>query len=301
METHLLKKDMGKKENNILYRRLLRSYFSSVISISLVLFFVGMAGLVIVNARSVSDYFKENITVTAILALEADETDAEGMIPTFIESRYVKDTRIVSKEEGVMQMQELLGEDFLDLFEVNPIPVSIELKVDADYISTDSLKVVEEWIRTLPDVEDVVYQQSLVDLLNANIERVALISGGFVLLLLFISVVLISNTVRLNVYSKRFTIHTMRLVGATKRFITKPFVGQAFFQGFISGAIADLFLLLFLHFVRNEFYQLFTIFDAMMLGTVMGVVILFGILICMISTAIVVRNMISLNNDQLYY
>ncbi len=292
---------MGKKENNILYRRLLRSYFSSVISISLVLFFVGMAGLVIVNARSVSDYFKENITVTAILALEADETDAEGMIPTFIESRYVKDTRIVSKEEGVMQMQELLGEDFLDLFEVNPIPVSIELKVDADYISTDSLKVVEEWIRTLPDVEDVVYQQSLVDLLNANIERVALISGGFVLLLLFISVVLISNTVRLNVYSKRFTIHTMRLVGATKRFITKPFVGQAFFQGFISGAIADLFLLLFLHFVRNEFYQLFTIFDAMMLGAVMGVVILFGILICMISTAIVVRNMISLNNDQLYY
>lgn len=292
---------MGKKENNILYRRLLRSYFSSVISISLVLFFVGMAGLVIVNARSVSDYFKENITVTAILALEADETDAEGMIPTFIESRYVKDTRIVSKEEGVMQMQELLGEDFLDLFEVNPIPVSIELKVDADYISTDSLKVVEEWIRTLPDVKDVVYQQSLVDLLNANIERVALISGGFVLLLLFISVVLISNTVRLNVYSKRFTIHTMRLVGATKRFITKPFVGQAFFQGFISGAIADLFLLLFLHFVRNEFYQLFTIFDAMMLGAVMGVVILFGILICMISTAIVVRNMISLNNDQLYY
>lgn len=292
---------MGKKENNILYRRLLRSYFSSVISISLVLFFVGMAGLVIVNARSVSDYFKENITVTAILALEADETDAEGMIPTFIESRYVKDTRIVSKEEGVMQMQELLGEDFLDLFEVNPIPVSIELKVDADYISTDSLKVVEEWIRTLPDVEDVVYQQSLVDLLNANIERVALISGGFVLLLFFISVVLISNTVRLNVYSKRFTIHTMRLVGATKRFITKPFVGQAFFQGFISGAIADLFLLLFLHFVRNEFYQLFTIFDAMMLGAVMGVVILFGILICMISTAIVVRNMISLNNDQLYY
>ena len=301
METHLLKKDMGKKENNILYRRLLRSYFSSVISISLVLFFVGMAGLVIVNARSVSDYFKENITVTAILALEADETDAEGMIPTFIESRYVKDTRIVSKEEGVMQMQELLGEDFLDRFEVNPIPVSIELKVDADYISTDSLKVVEEWIRTLPDVEDVVYQQSLVDLLNANLERVALISGGFVLLLLFISVVLISNTVRLNVYSKRFTIHTMRLVGATKRFITKPFVGQAFFQGFISGAIADLFLLLFLHFVRNEFYQLFTIFDAMMLGAVMGVVILFGILICMISTAIVVRNMISLNNDQLYY
>ncbi len=301
METHLLKKNMGKKENNILYRRLLRSYFSSIISISLVLFFVGMAGLVIVNARSVSDYFKENITVNAILALEADETDAEGMIPAFIGSRYIKDTKIISKEEGVIQMKELLGEDFLDLFEVNPIPVSIELKVDADYISTDSLKVVEEWIRTLPDVEDVVYQQSLVDLLNANIERVALISGGFVLLLLFISVVLISNTVRLNVYSKRFTIHTMRLVGATKSFITKPFVGQAFFQGFISGAIADLFLLLFLHFVKNEFYQLFTIFDAMMLGTVMGVVILFGILICMISTAVVVRNMISLNNDQLYY
>src|SRR5574344_327635 len=99
---------MGKKENNILYRRLLRSYFSSIISISLVLFFVGMAGLVIVNARSVSDYFKENITVNAILALEADETDAEGMIPAFIGSRYIKDTKIISKEEGVIQMKELL-------------------------------------------------------------------------------------------------------------------------------------------------------------------------------------------------
>lgn len=292
---------MAGNESNILYRRLLRSYFSSVISISLVLFLVGMAGVLIVNARSVSNYFKENITVSAVLTPEADEADASALADELETSGYVKDVRIISKEEGTEEMKEILGDDFMDVFEVNPIPVSLKLQIAADYISTDSLSVIENSLRDYPAVDDVVYQQSLVELLNANLERIGLVAGVFVLLLLFISVVLINNTVRLNVYSKRFTIHTMRMVGATKGFITRPFVGQAFFQGLIAGAIADVFILGALYLIRNEFYQLFSLFDAVLLGGVMAAVLVLGMIICMVSTSAGVRSMISLSRNELYY
>lgn len=292
---------MARNESNILYRRLLRSYFSSVISISLVLFLVGMAGVLIVNARSVSNYFKENITVSAILTPEADEADASALADSLERTGYVRDVRIISKEEGTDEMKEILGDDFMDVFEVNPIPVSLELQIAAGYISMDSLAVIEESLYAWPAVDEVVYQQSLVELLEANLERIGLVTGVFVLLLLFISVVLINNTVRLNVYAKRFTIHTMRLVGATKGFITRPFVGQAFFQGLISGAIADVFILGALYLIRNEFYQLFSLFDAMLLGAVMAATVVLGMLICMISTSAGVRSLISLNRSELYY
>ena len=292
---------MARNESNILYRRLLRSYFSSVISISLVLFLVGMAGVLIVNARSVSNYFKENITVSAILTPEADEADASALADSLERTGYVRDVRIISKEEGTDEMKEILGDDFMDVFEVNPIPVSLELQIAAGYISTDSLAVIEESLYAWPAVDEVVYQQSLVELLEANLERIGLVAGIFVLLLLFISVVLINNTVRLNVYARRFTIHTMRMVGATRSFITRPFVGQAFFQGLISGAVADVFILGALYLIRNEFYQLFSLFDAMLLGAVMAVVVLLGILICMVSTSAGVRSLISLNKNELYY
>ena len=292
---------MAKSESNILYRRLLRSYFSSVISISLVLFLVGMTGVLIVNAKSVSNYFKENITVSAVLSVEADEADASAMADRLENTPYVKDIRIITKEEGVEEMKKILGDDVLDVFEVNPIPVSLELQVAADYISTDSLSVIEEALYEYPAVHEVVYQQSLVEILNANIERIGVVAGVLVLLLLFISVVLINNTVRLNVYSKRFTIHTMRLVGATKGFITRPFVGQAFFQGLIAGAVADVLILGALYLIRNEFYQLFSLIDAMLLGLVMIAVIVLGVLLCMVSTSAGVRSLISLTKNELYY
>ncbi|HIZ86835.1 MAG TPA: permease-like cell division protein FtsX [Candidatus Coprenecus pullistercoris] len=292
---------MSKSENNILYRRIIRSYFSSVISISLVLFLVGTVGVLIVNARSVSNYFRENITVSAILSVEADEADASALADIIEDAGYVRGVRIITKEEGVEEMKEILGEDFLDVFEVNPVPVSLELQISAEYIVTDSLRVIEDALYAYPEVEEVVYQQSLVELLNANIEKIGLVAGVFVLLLLFISVVLINNTVRLNVYAKRFTIHAMRLVGATKSFISAPFVTQAFFQGLISGAIADVFILGALYLIRNEFYQLFSLFDAMMLGLVMIAVIVLGVLICMVSTAAGVRSLVSLTRNELYY
>lgn len=292
---------MGRNEKNILYGRLFRSYLSSVVSISLVLFLVGLAGVLILNARSVSDYFKENINVTAILGVEADDADAEELAAVLRKEKYVKDLRVITKEQGIREMKEILGEDFMDVFDVAPVPVSIDLQMTSEYVSADSLKMIEARLNLLPVVEDVIYHKSLVELLNANIEKLTLAAGVISLILLFISVVLINNTVRLNVYSKRFTIHTMRLVGATKGFIARPFVGQAFFQGLIAGAIADLCILGTLYLVKNEFYQLFSIFDMMLLGVSMVAVMAMGVLICMVSTSIGVRSYVSLNRNELYY
>lgn len=292
---------MGRNESNVLNRRLLRSYFSTIISISLVLFFIGMAGLLVLNARSVSNYFKENITVSVVLSVEASEDDASQLSEQISGYPFYKDSRIISKEEGVEQMKQMLGEDFLDVFEVNPIPVSFELQVAADYISTDSLARVEYVLSQYPVVEDVVYQQSMVELLNSNLERIGYVIGCFTLLLMFVSTVLINNTVRLNIYAKRFVIHTMRLVGATKFFISRPFLGQAFFQGLIAGLIANVYLLVTLYIIRNEFNQLFTLLEPSALGLLIALVVALGVLICVVSTGFVVRSMISLNKDELYY
>ncbi len=291
---------MRKKESNILFRRLFHSYLSSVVSISLVLFLVGIAGIVAANAKGVSDFFKENIAVSAIMNVEVSEVEAGAVAKEFLKKRYVKAVDIVSKEQGVKEMKELLGEDFLSVFESNPIPVSLDIQVNAEYFSKDSLAMIQRELQLDPMVAEVVYQESLVDLLNANLEKIGVVLGVFILLLMFISFVLINNTVRLNVYSKRFTIHTMRLVGATKGFICRPFAGQAFFQGIISSSIAVLALIGVLYIVRNEFNQMFLLFDMKVLGIVLLGVIAIGILICLLSTIFVVRRLISLTNDELY-
>lgn len=291
---------MGKKESNILFRRLIHSYLSSVISISLVLFLVGIAGMVAVNAKGVSDFFKENITVSAIMNVEVTELEAEVVAKRISGEDYAKSVDIISKDQGVREMKELLGEDFLSVFESNPIPVSLDIQVNAEYFSRDSLALIQSSLVKDPLVSEVVYQESLVDLLNANLEKVGLILGVIILLMMFISFVLINNTVRLNVYSKRFTIHTMRLVGATKGFICRPFAGQAFFQGIISSSIAVLALIGVMYIVRNEFNQMFLLFDIKALGVVLLGVIFVGILLCVLSTVVVVRRLVSLTNDELY-
>lgn len=292
---------MGKKEGNILFRRLVHSYLSSVISISLVLFLVGISGIVVVNAKGVADYFKENVTISAIMNVEVTNSEAETLAKEFSQKKYVKSIDVISREQGVKEMEELLGEDFLSVFKTNPIPVSLDVHVLADYFSKDSLDMIQQELGEHNMVADVVYQESLVDLMNANLEKIAIFMGVFIILLMFISFVLINNTVRLNVYSKRFTIHTMRLVGATKGFICKPFAWQGFFQGLISALIAILGLLAVLYVVRNEFNQLFLLFDMKILAIVLLALLVIGVLLCVISTVIVVRKLISLTNDELYY
>lgn len=288
-------------ENRLMRRRLANAYLSSIISISLVLLLVGVASMLLVNAKSVSDYFKENMQVSVMMKQSVSDDQALAFRKELEGERYIKTTVFVSKEQGRRELAEQLGEDFLDVFETSPIPVSIDVTLDADYVSSDSLEVVKTEISACPLVEEVVYQRSLVDALNANLSRISLVIGVFIVLLLFISFVLINNTVRINVFAKRFTIHTMKLVGATRSFIRAPFLVQAAFQGIFASFIAIIALLIMLFFLRGEFRQLFEIFRLDLLLMVMGIVIASGLAICLISTWFVVNKLVSLKKDELYY
>ena len=292
---------MSSGENRLIRRRLAGAWLSSVISISLVLLLVGVASLLLVNAKSVSDYFKENVQVSVLMKQDVSEDDAMDFASSLDSRPFIKGTRFVSKAEGTREMADMLGEDFLNVFETAPIPISIDVNLKAEYVSPDSLEVVKKEIAGSPLVEEVVYQQSLVDKLNTNLAKISLVLGVFVALLLFISFVLINNTVRLNVFSKRFTIHTMKLVGATKSFIRGPFLGQSVFQGLFSALLAILMLLAGLFIVRREFSQLFEVFSLDLLLVVLGIVVVSGVVICLVSTYFVVGKLVSLPKDDLYY
>lgn len=291
---------MASGENKLIRRRLVGAWLSTVISISLVLLLVGVAGLLVANAKSVSDYFKENMQISVLMKQEVGEDEVMEYVSELDAMPFIKSTKLVSREQGTREMADLLGEDFLDVFETAPIPVSVDVTLKADYVSSDSLEVVKGEIGKSALVDEVVYQQSLVDRLNTNLGKISAVLGVFIVLLLFISFVLINNTVRLNVFSRRFTIHTMRLVGATKSFIRAPFLVQAVFQGLFSALLATLMLVGILFFVKSEFEQLFEVFRPDLLLIVIGVVILAGVVICTVSTALVVGRLVSLSKDELY-
>lgn len=282
-------------------RRIVNAYISSVISISLVLLLVGVASLLLVNARSVSDYFKENMQVSVMLKPDVGDREAMAFMEKLDKMDFIRSAEFISKEQGAAEMSELLGEDFLSIFDASPIPVSIDVTLNADYVSADSLEVVRSRISRSSLVDEVVYQQSLVEALNANLSKISSVLAVFIALLLFISFVLINNTVRLSVFDRRFTIHTMKMVGATRSFIRAPFLVQSLFQGIFSAILAILMLLAILFVVRSEFVQLFEIFRLDLLLVAMGIVIVSGVAICMISTALVVNRLISLNKNELYY
>ena len=291
---------MSVREKGIISRRIAQSYLSSVISISLVLFLVGGAAMVISNAKSVSDYFRENRTISAELSLSADETSALSLAKKIEGMDGIKSVEYISREQGIREMEEQLGSGFLDVFETPPIPISLEISLDAAYVEADSLKIIEERITDIPGVDGLYYQQSLFDSLNDNIEKAGAVLAFFILLLLFISFVLIGNTVRLNLYSKRFTIYAMQLVGATKGFIRKPFMIQAFFQGFIAGMVAVLGIIAALIVVKNDFSGILEAIDPeAVMGSLVFVAVL-GIFICMVSTAAVINKLVGFSKDDLY-
>ncbi|MDD6252638.1 MAG: cell division protein FtsX [Candidatus Cryptobacteroides sp.] len=292
---------MARNENILMRRRLVNAYLSSVVSISLVLLLVGVASMLLVNTRSVSDYFKENVQVAVIMKQEVKDAEAAEYQSVIDSMRFVRATDLVTRARGEKEMAELLGSDFLNVFESSPIPVSINVTLDASYVSEDSLKVVEKEIMRHPAVEEVVYQKSLVEALNSSLGRISLVLAVFIALMLFVSFVLINNTMRLNVFARRFTVHTMKLVGATRAFIRGPFIVRAAFLGLFSSVIALLMLVALLFFVRSEFSQLFEIFTLPRLLAVMGVVVSSGLVICITSTYFVVNKLVSLDKDELYY
>ena len=291
---------MATAEQKMTRRRLANAYLSTVISISLVLLLVGVAGILLANAKAVSDYFKENMRISVLLKQEVTDEDAIDFQRALEAEPFIRSTEFISREQGIREMGALLGEDFLNVFETAPVPVSVDVTLKADYVSPDSLAKVEAVLAASPLVDEVAYQTSLVEALNANLRKISVVLGVFILLLLFISFVLINNTVRLSVFSRRFTIHTMKLVGATRGFIRGPFLVRAVFQGLFSAFLAIAMLLGILYFVRNEFAALFEIFRVELLVAVMGLVVVTGVVICVVSTYLAVNRLVALRKDELY-
>ena len=292
---------MPKQDGRMMRRRIANAYLSSVVSISLVLLLIGVASLVLVNAGSVTRYLKENMTVSVILTSDADEQDAQEYASEVSGYPYVRETRVVSREEGERELAEMLGEDFLDVFETSVVPVSVDVALKADYVHPDSLAFISGQL-SAPEIVDVLdARQNLVEALTSNIARISVVFAVLIALLLFISFVLINNMVRLSVFARRFTIHTMRLVGATRSFILAPFLRSAAVQGLVSAVIAGAVIWGVFTAMKDSFPQLFSVFSTASLLMTTGIVLLCGVLICVLSTLFVVRRLVSAPKDDLYY
>ena len=290
-----------KKDKRILNRRLVQSYMSSIISISLVLLLIGISGLLAVNAGSVSDYFRENIKLAIFFEDKATENEAKSIFADIQKKSYAKEVVYISKEDGAAEMMDVLGKDFLSVFEVNPIPISIELFLNANYLHSDSLLVIKRELTALKPIREVTYQDSLVRLINENMEKAGIVMAVFIALLLFVSVVLINNTVRLNLFSKRFTIYTMKLVGAKRSFIRKPFLRRAVAQGLLSGMISSLLLAGVMYLIYEDLPELFAILNVKLIALVLVGIVCVGILLCLISTYFIVNRLVSMTGDDIYY
>ncbi|MDY6277245.1 MAG: permease-like cell division protein FtsX [Bacteroidales bacterium] len=292
---------MARKENKIMKRRMASAYLSSLVSISLVLLLVGVAALLLINSKNVSDYFKKNMKMSVMYKPEVTEQQALEHRTVLDSMTFVATSEFISRSRGEQEMKAMLGEDFLSVFESSPVPVSTEITLRPEYVSADSLELVTGIIGKSPLVEEVVFQKTLIDALNTNLRKISAILLIAIVLLLFVSSVLIGNTIRLNVYDKRFTVHTMKLVGATKGFIRKPFLVKSAFMGLFAAIIAIIMLVALLFLLKKELPQLFELFTPQMLVVVMGIVIASGIIICVASTYFLVGKLVSLDKSDLYY
>lgn len=292
---------MAKYSGGVSKNRLRSSYLTLIVSISLVLFLIGLLGLLLINARELSDYFKESLSFSVMLNEDAREADIRMLQKDLDAKRFVKSTEYISKEQAAENLKNELGEDFLSFMGYNPLLPSIDVYLLASYTHPDSVLNIEKYILEYPVVNEVYFQESFLHLLNENVRKISLFLLVFSLLLLLISLTIINNTIRLSVYSKRFLINTMQLVGATRGFIRRPFLLRSTVHGIIAGMVAILLLMTILYFVEEQFYLLFTLQDIGLLLYLFGGIILVGILINFISTYFSVNKYLGISEDKLYY
>lgn len=282
-------------------RRLISSYFSVVLSIALVLFLLGVLGLLVLNTKKLADHFKEQITVSIFLKDTAKPVEIEQLQKSLALADYTKEANYVSKEDAAEQYSEDIGENFVEFLGYNPLKNSIDVNLKADFVSPAQISEIADEISSKTYVEEVSYDQPLISLLNDNVQRISLwilvASGIFT----FISVLLINSSIRLSIYSKRFIIKTMQMVGATKRFIRKPFIWTNIQLGMLGGLIALIALGVVLYYVNTNFPELNLFEDMIKLGILFVSVFALGVLISWFSTHIATQRFLNLRTDDLYY
>jgi cell division transport system permease protein len=282
-------------------RRLISSYFSVVLSIALVLFLLGILGLLVLNAKLVSDNFKEQVILTIYLEDTSKKVEIKQLEKSLAFSDYVKQTKFISKESAADFMKLEYGEDFLDDVGYNPLKNSIEVNLKADFVTARRLDSIAESTLKKNFVEDITYDKDLVSLMNSNVKRLSLwiliISGIFA----GIAVLLINSSIRLSVNSKRFSIKTMQMVGATKKFIRKPFIWRSIRLGIIGSLLALIGMGVVLYYVDKSFPEFELVQNQLSIGALFGCVFLIGVLITWWSTFFATQRFLNLKTDQLYY
>jgi len=282
-------------------RRLISSYFSVVISIALVLFLLGMLGLLVLNTKKVADHFKEQIALTVYLKDTAKEVEIEQLKKSLAMADYTKTTAYVSKEDAAAAHSEEIGEDFMEFLGYNPLQNSIDVYMNADFVSSEQVDEIAADLTSKNFVDEVVYDKPLITLLNDNVKKISLWVLIASTVFTFIAVLLINSSIRLAVYSKRFIIKTMQMVGATKGFIRRPFIWQSVKLGLIGAILALIGMAAVLFYLNNSFQELNLLGDVKMIVILFSGIFLMGIVITWISTYFATSRFLNLKTDELYY
>lgn len=292
---------MAQNSNKYTKRRLRSSYASVVISISLVLFVLGVFGLLLVNARGISKHVRENFAITVLLENDAQEIVVKQFQKSLELSEYVKSTEYISKEEAAEQLAQDLDENFIDFLGYNPLMDAIDIRLKADYVNPDQLAQLEEKYNKQSIVREVVYDKPLIQLMNENIERIGIVLIGGCILLALIAIGLINSSIRLSIYSKRFLIKTMQLVGANKGFIRQPFIWRSLRHGLIGGIIACGLIAVLIYYVSGSVPDFKDLQNIELIIALFAGVIITGIFISMTCTFFALRKYLKLKTDQLYF
>jgi cell division transport system permease protein len=282
-------------------RRLISSYFSVVLSISLVLFLLGLLGLLVLNTKKVADHFKEKIALTVYLKDSAKEVEITQLKQSLSLAEYTKSAAYISKEQAAEEHSATIGENFMEFLGYNPLQNSIDVYILADYVSPEKLDEITAEILTKNFVEEIVYDKPLIALLNDNVKKISfwvlIISGLFTC----IAVLLINSSIRLSVYAKRFTIKTMQMVGATKQFIRKPFILKSVKLGLIGALLAMTGMAILLFYLNRSFPELQLLQDTLLLAFLFGFIFFMGLFITWFSTFFATQRFLNLRTDELYY
>lgn len=282
-------------------RRLISSYFSVSLSISLVLFLMGILGILVLNTKKLGNHFKEQINISVYIKEGAKDVDIKQLEQHISMAEYTKSTRFISKEDAAKEFTEDIGEDFIDFIGYNPLQDAFEISLKADFVNPAMIQVIAEELTSKSQVSEVSYDQPLVELLNENVKKVSYWILVVSSIMGFVAFLLINSSIRLSIYSKRFIIKTMQMVGATKGFIRKPFILQNIRLGLIGAFIASIAVGICLYYVQLNFPELNLLQDYLNLGIVFGGIFVLGILIAWFSTFFAAQRFLNLRTAALYY
>lgn len=280
--------------------RLRASYVTSIVSITLVMFMLGLLGLIILHGKKLSDYVRENISISILLKDNVSDEMVLNFRTRLAKSDYIKSSVYITREQAAKELSSELGEDFVQFLGFNPLPASIDLQLKSGYANSDSIARIEKLLLRNNIVKEVVYQKSLIDQVNSNIRKISIVILSFNLILLIISIILISNTIRLSIYARRFLIRSMQLVGATEAFIRLPFIKRGIIHGLIASMLSIILLTVTLWVARERMPELILLQDFSEIGLFFVAILIIGIVLSAVSTWFAVNKFLRMRVDQLY-